>query len=171
MVFHCHRKKRKYLGNIGLHIDDMEIKETLSIKYFRVIIDAKLNWVSALLKIAKRIGIIKKARPFINKSSLSNFITTLYIHIEINSRKPTGSFRFSTHTLEEVDSFKYLGVTFCDNGSFIQAQENIACQTRRAQASLDYYIMQHNHLSVNVIFKIFDKLIKPILLYGSEIIF
>ena len=52
----------------------------------------------------------------------------------IHSRKPTDSFRFSTDTLEEVDSFKYLGVTFCRNGLFLQAQENLACHARRAQA-------------------------------------
>ena len=87
----------------------------------------------------------------------------------INSRKPTGSFRFSTDTLEEVDLFMYLGVTFCRNGSFLQAQESLASQARRAQASLDCYIMQHKHLPVNVIFELFDTLIKQILLYGSEI--
>ena len=86
----------------------------------------------------------------------------------INFRKPTSSFKFSTDTLEEVDSFKYLGLTFCRNGLFLQAQENLACQARRAQASLDCYIMQHKHLPVNVIFELFDTLIKPILLYGSE---
>ena len=74
----------------------------------------------------------------------------------------------SRHTLEEVDSFKYLGLTFCRNGLFLQAQENLACQARRAQASLDCYIMQHKHLPVNVIFQLFDTLIKPILLYGRE---
>ena len=70
--------------------------------------------------------------------------------------------------MEEVDSYKYIGLTFCRNGLFLQAQENLACQTRRAQASLDCYIMQHKHLPVNVIFELFDTLIKPILLYGSE---
>ena len=89
--------------------------------------------------------------------------------LDINSRKPTGSFRFSTDTLEEVDSFKYLGVTFCRDGSLLQAQENLASQARRAKASLDCYIMQHKHLPVNVIFELFDTLIKPILLYASEI--
>ena len=39
MVFH--RGKRKCLGNIGLFIDDIEIKETPTMKYLGVIIDAK----------------------------------------------------------------------------------------------------------------------------------
>ena len=87
----------------------------------------------------------------------------------INSFSRTGSFRFSTDTLEEVDLFKYLGLTFCRNGSFLQTQENLASQARRAQASLDCYIMQHKHLPVNVIFELFDTLIKSILFYGNEI--
>ena len=78
MVFH--RGKRKCLGNIGLFIDDIEIKETPTMKYLGVIIDAKLNWVSHVTyvknKIAKGIGIIKKARPFLNKSVLSNLYHT-----------------------------------------------------------------------------------------------
>ena len=44
------------------------------------IIDAKLNWVSHITyvknKIAKGIGIIKKARPFLNKSVLSDLYHT-----------------------------------------------------------------------------------------------
>ena len=78
MVFH--RGKRKCLGNIGLFIDDIEIKETPTMKYLGVIIDAKLNWVSHIIyvknKIAKVIGIIKRARPFLNKSVLFNLYHT-----------------------------------------------------------------------------------------------
>ena len=36
-----HRGKRRCLG-----IDDIEINETPTKKFFRVIIDAKLNWAS-----------------------------------------------------------------------------------------------------------------------------
>ena len=84
MVFH--RGKRKCLGNIGLYIDGIEIKETPTMKYLGVIIDAKLNWVSHITyvknKIAKGIGIIKKARPFLNKSSLSNlYYTFIYPYL------------------------------------------------------------------------------------------
>ena len=60
MLFH--RGKRICLGNIGLYIDDIEIKESPTMKYLGVIIDAKLNWVSHITyvknKIAKEIGII-----------------------------------------------------------------------------------------------------------------
>ena len=96
------------------------------------------------------------------KNCLSVNIKTSKILVN-NSRKPTESFRYSTDKLEEVDSFKYLEATFCRNGSFLQAQENLACQARRAHASLDCYIIQHKHLPVNFIFESFDTLIKPIL--------
>ena len=84
MVFH--RGKRKCLGDMGLYIDGIEIKETPTMKYLGVIIDAKLNWVSHITyvknKIAKGIGIIKKARPFLNKSSLSNlYYTFIYPYL------------------------------------------------------------------------------------------
>ena len=44
----------------------------------------------------------------------------------INSRKPTSSFKFSTDTLEDVHSFKYLRVMLCRKGLFLQAQEHLA---------------------------------------------
>ena len=51
-----------------MYIDDIDIKETPTMKYLGVIIDAKLNWVSHITyvknKMSKRIGIIKKARLF-----------------------------------------------------------------------------------------------------------
>ena len=79
MVFH--RGKRKCLGNIGLYIDEVEITENPTMKYLRVIINIKLNWVSHITcvknTIAKGIGFIKKARHFLNKSSLSN----LYLYL------------------------------------------------------------------------------------------
>ena len=50
-------------------------------KYLGVIIDAKLNRISHLTyiknKIAKEIGIIRKARPLLNKRALTNLYHTL----------------------------------------------------------------------------------------------
>ena len=49
-------------------------------KYLGVIIDAKLNWISHITyvknKIAKGIGIIRKARPLLNKRALTNLYHT-----------------------------------------------------------------------------------------------
>ena len=49
-------------------------------KYLGVIIDTKLNWISHITfvknKVAKGIGIIRRARPLLNKSALRNLYHT-----------------------------------------------------------------------------------------------
>ena len=68
MVFH--RGRRKLHGNFDLCIDNVKIKETLTMKYLGVIIDSKLNWISHITyvknKVAKGIGIIRKARQCVS---------------------------------------------------------------------------------------------------------
>ena len=78
MVFH--RGRRKFKHNIELVINDMKIRETTSIKYLGVIIDSKLNWIDHITyvknKVAKRIGIIRKASKLLNKKALLNLYHT-----------------------------------------------------------------------------------------------
>ena len=76
-------------------MDDIEIKETPTMKYLGVIIDSILNWVSYFTyvknKVAKGFGIIKKARPFLNMSSLSNLYHTFIYPYLIYCLKVLGS--------------------------------------------------------------------------------
>ena len=78
MVFH--RGRRKLHGKFDLFIDNVKIKETM--KYLGVIIDSKLNWISHITyvknKVAKGIGIIRRARQCVNKKTL-----TILYHIFI----------------------------------------------------------------------------------------
>ena len=78
MVFH--RGRRKCFGNTELFIDNIKIKQTETMKYLGVIIDTKLNWISHITlvknKVAKGIGIIRRARPLLNKSALRNLYHT-----------------------------------------------------------------------------------------------
>ena len=78
MVFH--RGRRKFFGDIELFSDNTKINETNTMKYLGVIIDAKLNWISHTTyvknKIANGIGVIRNARPLLNKSALTNLYHT-----------------------------------------------------------------------------------------------
>ena len=78
MVFH--RGRRKLDCKIDLFIDNVKIKETLTMKYLGVIIDSKLNWINHITyvkeKVAKWIGIIRRARQCVNKKSLTNLYHT-----------------------------------------------------------------------------------------------
>ena len=79
MVFH--RGRRKFKNNIELVINDMKIREAKSMKYLGVIIDSKLNWIDHITyiknKVAKGIGIIRKAQKLLNKKALLNLYHTL----------------------------------------------------------------------------------------------
>ena len=80
MVFH--RGRRKCFGNTDLFIDNIKIKQTETMNYLGVIIDTKLNWISHMTfvknKVAKGIGIIRRARPLLNKALSKIFITHSY---------------------------------------------------------------------------------------------
>ena len=70
-----HRARMKLPNNyIKLKIDNTNIKEVQSIKYHGVILDNKLSWIQHISyvksKISKGIGIMYKARNYVNKNAL-----------------------------------------------------------------------------------------------------
>ena len=70
-----HRARMKLPNNsIKLNIDNANIKEVQSIKYLGVILDNKLSWIQHISyvksKISKGIGIMYKARNYVNKNAL-----------------------------------------------------------------------------------------------------
>ena len=67
-----------------------------------------------------------------------------------------------------VDDYVYLGTTFNFNGSFEKAKAKQALQAKKASYGLMSRIRQHN-LTFEVSIELIEKLIIPILLYGSEI--
>jgi hypothetical protein len=70
-------------------------------------------------------------------------------------------FKLQNKTLEIVDSYSYLGLIFKYNGNFNETRKKLA---RQAQISL-FSIYKSIYLQL----KLFDAMVEPILLYGSEI--
>lgn len=68
-----------------------------------------------------------------------------------------------------VSNYCYLGITFNESGSFKTAQSELNKKALRATYSLRRTILK-SCLSTKSIFKLFDTLIKPILLYSSQIL-
>ena len=87
----------------------------------------------------------------------------------INSRKHTTPYIYNDCILKEIDSFKYLGMAFNRQGNLNYAQTVLVQQAIRARAILETYLRNHKHMPVNIVFELFDTLIKPILLYACEI--
>ena len=84
-------------------------------------------------------------------------------------RKPNGIlFKIGPSDIEIVDEYKYLGLYFTRSGSFIKAKKYISEQATKAMFSLLRKIKTHS-LPFDLQIDLFDKTIKPILLYGCEI--
>ena len=66
-----------------------------------------------------------------------------------------------------VDSFKYLGVFFIYNGSFVHHKTHLVGQSRKAMFAL-LKKSKELELPIHLQLKLFDSLILPILLYGCE---
>ena len=77
-------------------------------------------------------------------------------------------FKLGDKELEIVDEFKYLGVTFKYNGNFNNNLEVLKEQGTRAMYSV-IKIARKRKLPINLQFDLFDKLVMPVILYGSEI--
>jgi hypothetical protein len=70
--------------------------------------------------------------------------------------------------IESVNEFKYLGIVFSTNGSFCKAIKYLAEQAQKAMYGVITKIRQSN-LQIEQQFDLFDKEVKPVLLYGCQI--
>ncbi|MEW8546328.1 MAG: reverse transcriptase family protein [Candidatus Thiodiazotropha sp.] len=77
-------------------------------------------------------------------------------------------FTFQQNEIEITDEYKYLGIYLGRSGSFVAAKKHIAEQANKALFSLLKKIRCLN-LPYDIQIDMFNKMIKPILLYGCEI--
>ena len=83
LVFHRTRLKDH---DLSIRIDGSTLTRSNNIKYLGVIIDHKLNWCEHIAhvknKVSKEIGILYKARLFLNKKSQHNiYYSNIYPHL------------------------------------------------------------------------------------------
>ena len=83
-------------------------------------------------------------------------------------KKYNNTFKFGDETIDVVKDYVYLGTTFNYNGTFNKAKAKQALQAKKATYSLIRRTRQLN-LTFEVSVELFERLIIPILLYGSEI--
>jgi hypothetical protein len=75
---------------------------------------------------------------------------------------------FNNKQLEIVNEYKYLGIYLSKTGSYLKAKQHIAQQATKAMFMLMKKIRVLN-LSYDIQIELFNKTIRPILLYGSEL--
>lgn len=78
------------------------------------------------------------------------------------------NFYINGEMLEIINSFTYLGVTFTNTGNFTNAVKALHDQALRAYFNL-LTVFDKEHLDVRTKLKLFDTMVVPILLYGSEV--
>ena len=91
--------------------------------------------------------------------------------IKFNSKYDSTSsarFKIGNHTLEEVESYCYLGMDIHKSGSFAPARATLKNKAMRALYSLKGTVNK-SKLSFRSLTTLFDSLIKPIVLYGAPI--
>lgn len=78
-------------------------------------------------------------------------------------------FYYNNQEIEIVRSFSYLGIVFTPGGSFSTAQTTLSGQTQKAVFKLSSYLYGFSDISPRHVLDLFDKLVSPILNYGSEV--
>ena len=88
--------------------------------------------------------------------------------VVFHANKSKTSLMYNNCVLEEVDCFNYLGLTWHRKRNMHYAQQIIVKQTTRANAVLDAHLSKHKNMPVDMIFLLFDTLVRPILLFNCE---
>lgn len=78
------------------------------------------------------------------------------------------TFSFNHHHLEGVQHYRYLGVFFSASGIFNYGQDDIFKKSLKASFKLTKLISS-SEPSIKISLHLYDHLIKPVVLYGSEI--
>ena len=76
---------------------------------------------------------------------------------------------FGGTPIDVVNHYKYLGTVFTPKLVWTQCHRTLAAQARKGLYLLRKYNYTCNMLPIDVQFELFDSMISPILLYGSEI--
>ena len=97
-----------------------------------------------------------------------NLNKTKVLKFQQNGQVCKESFNIRDSIIECVNSYKYLGIEITSSGSFKQTKSMLYDKANRALYKLKKYI-KNCDINTKLALYLFDSLIKPIMLYGSEI--
>ena len=101
----------------------------------------------------------------------------LYVNIDktkvvvFSKRRYEANHKFKVigEEIQFSDNYCYLGVLFNYNGNITNAKKRLIVQSQKALYSV-YYKIRNITIPIDLQLKIFDALVAPILLYGSEVL-
>ena len=76
---------------------------------------------------------------------------------------------YNTISIDEVDSFKYLGMTFNRWENLKHSWRIFIKHALKAKATLECYLNKHKYMPASDAFDLFDTLVKSIVIFESEI--
>ena len=103
------------------------------------------------------------------KLSVNSLKTKVMIFRKGGRLRRNLTFLYKGQELEIVDKFTYLGIVFTPGGSFTNTFDTLSGQAMKAIYKLRQCLSKFPTLSVKHRLEIFDKLIYPVLSYGSEV--
>ena len=115
--------------------------------------------------------LLSKLESYCEKTELSVNLDKTKVMIFNNCGKSLNnySFNYGVNKLNNVKSFKYLGMTLNPYGNFSLAREELKKVGLKALYKLRKEMGDNFRENIMLTIKLFDALISPILLYGSEI--
>ena len=113
--------------------------------------------------------LLDKFLEYCNKWKLKVNVDKTKIMIFSKGRIPENyKFYIQNQEIEIVKNYKYLGILFSRSGSFLATRKYLKEQGIKAMYSV-LSKCRANHLSIECQLEMFDKVVVPILLYGSEV--
>ena len=76
--------------------------------------------------------------------------------------------KFGSSKISSVGSYKYLGIIFAKNGSIASAKSDLTKRGHKARFKLNS-CFKSSQPGFNTCIHLFDHVVKPVMLYGSEI--
>ena len=115
--------------------------------------------------------ILNKLESYCEKVGLTVNLDKTKVMIFNNSGKSLNnySFKYGTKKLENAKSYRYLGLTLCPYGNFTLARQELKKASLKALFKLRKEMGNHFSENIKLTIKLYDALISPILMYGSEI--
>ena len=112
---------------------------------------------------------LDKIAAFCNKWSLS--VNTNKTKVIVFNKRDLDKFKFTIENelLEIVKSYKYLGIIVSQSGSMTHAISNLSMKALKCIFALKKDLSCHSFVPLKIYLKCFDSLIRPILLYNSEV--
>ena len=144
--------------------DPVELEQT----YFN-----SLSWADDLVLISQSSeglhSCLDKLNNYCDKWHLNVNVKKTKTMVMSKGNPKATTFYFSKNTLENVKSYKYLGLIISSNGNRTIMVNDRVLKAKRAAFAIKQAIGTTQNISTKLSMSLFDKQIEPILLYGSPI--